>query len=43
MLASEVKGKSDVIMISQIKLGGTFPVDQFILEGFGSPKKTLIF
>ena len=37
MLASEVKGKSDVIMISQIKLGGTFPVDRFILEGFSEP------
>ena len=37
MLASKVKGNIDVIMISEIKLDDTFPVDQLVLEGFSKP------
>ena len=32
MLASQVKGNADVVIISEKKLDGTFPVDQFVLE-----------
>ena len=34
MLASQVKGVADVIMISETKLEDTFPEDQFVVEGF---------
>ena len=34
MLASQVQGNADVIMISEIKLDDSFPVDQFVLEFF---------
>ena len=34
ILASQVKGNADVIMISETKLDDTFPVDQFALKGF---------
>ena len=37
MLASQVKGNADVVMISETKLDDTFPVDQFVLEGFSKP------
>ena len=37
MLASQVKGNGDMIMISETKLDDTFPVDQFVLEGFSKP------
>ena len=34
ILASQVKGNADVIMISETKLDDAFFVDQFDLEGF---------
>ena len=34
MLASQVKGNANVIMISETKLEGAFSVDQFVLEWF---------
>ena len=34
MLASQVEGNADVVMISETKLDDTFPVDQFVLEVF---------
>ena len=37
MLASQVEVNADVVMISETKLGDTFPVDQFVLEGFSKP------
>ena len=37
MLASQVKGSADVVMISETKLDHTFSVDQFVLEGFSKP------
>ena len=37
MLASQVKGNADVVIISETKLDGTFPVDQFVLERFSNP------
>ena len=37
MLASQVKGNADVVMISKTKLHDTFPVDQFVLKGFSQP------
>ena len=40
VVASQVKGNADVIMILETKLGGTFPADQFVLEGFSKPFRT---
>ena len=37
MPASQVEGNADVVMISETKLDGTFPVDQFVFEGFRKP------
>ena len=37
IVASQVKGNADVIMILETKLDGTFPADQFVLEGFSKP------
>ena len=37
MPASQVEGNADVVMISETKLDDTFPVDQFIFEGFRKP------
>ena len=37
MLASQVKGSADVVMISETKQDDTFSVDQFVLEGFSKP------
>lgn len=37
MLASQVKGNADVVMISETKLDDTFPVDQFVPESFSIP------
>ena len=39
MLASQVEGNADVVMISERKLDDTFPVDQFVLEVFSKPFK----
>ena len=40
MLTSKAKGNANVIMISETKLDDTFPVDQFVLEGFSKPFRT---
>ena len=37
MLASQVKGNANVIMISKTKLDDTFRVDQFVVEAFSKP------
>ena len=37
ILASQVKGNANVIMISETKLDDTLPVDQFVLERFNKP------
>ena len=37
MIASQVKGNANVIMISETKLEDAFPVDQFVLECFSKP------
>ena len=37
MPASQIEGNADVIMISETKLNDTFPVDQFVFEGFRKP------
>ena len=37
VLASQVKGNADVVIVSETKLDGTFPVDQFVLERFSNP------
>ena len=37
MLASQVEGSADVVMITETKLDDTFPADQFVLEGFSKP------
>ena len=42
ILASQVKGNADVIMISETKLDDTFLVDQFDLEGFIANSSELI-
>ena len=40
MLASQAKGNANVIMISGKQLDITFPVNQFVFEGFSKPFKT---
>ena len=42
ILASQVKGNADVIMISKTKLDDTFLVEQFDLEGFIANSSELI-
>ena len=37
MLASQVKGNADVVMIWETELDDTFRVDEFVLEGFSKP------
>ena len=39
MLASQVKGNANVIMISETKLDDAFSVDQFVLECFSKPSR----
>ena len=42
ILASQVKGNADVVMISETKLDDTSLVDQFVLEGFITNSSELI-
>ena len=37
MLASQVKGNANVVMISETKLDDTFRADQFVLEAYSKP------
>ena len=40
MLKEVVGNKIDVLLISETKLDDTFPLNQFILEGFTPPYRT---
>ena len=37
MLKEVVGNKTDILLVSKTKLGDTFPLNQFILEGFTPP------
>ena len=37
MLSNRVKGNLDILMISERKLGSTFPSNQFAIEGYAAP------
>ena len=37
MLSNNIKGNLDILMISQTKLGSTFPSNQFTIEGYTAP------
>ena len=34
---SKIKKDVDILMISETKLGNSFPIGQFHIEGFGTP------
>ena len=36
-LAHQVKGNIDILMISETKLDESFPLDQFLLDGYSVP------
>ena len=36
-LAQQVKGNIDILMISETKLDESFPVDQFLIDGYSVP------
>ena len=37
LLSEQVKGNVDVLMISETKIDDSFPVSQFLIEGFCTP------
>ena len=37
MLSNSIKGNLDILMISETKLGSTFPSNQFSIEGYATP------
>ena len=37
LFSEQIKGHIDVLMVSETKLDDTFPVGQFLIEGFHSP------
>ena len=37
MLSNNIKGNLDILMISETKLGSTFPSNQFTIEGYATP------
>ena len=36
-LSTQVKGNIDVLMVSETKIDYTFPVDNFVIDGFSTP------
>ena len=36
-LSEQVKGNIDILLISETKIDDSFPVGQFIIDGFSSP------
>ena len=37
LLSDQIKGNVDVLMISETKIDDSFPVGQFLIEGFCTP------
>ena len=37
LLSKQIKGNVDVLMISETKIDDSFPVGQFLIEGFWTP------
>ena len=37
LLSEQIKGNVDVLMISETKIDDSFPVGQFLIEGFCTP------
>ena len=37
VLSEQIKGNVDVLMISETKIGDSFPAGQFLIEGFSTP------
>ena len=36
-LSTQAKGNIDVLMVSETKIDGSFPVDNFVIDGFSTP------
>ena len=39
-LFTQVKGNIDVLMISEVKIDDSFPVDNFVIDGFSTPYRS---